>query len=73
MDNFVHNAANKTSEFLQYVVVRKSSKSERKRNLKRRSTVVVGSTLGEDIWTIEPTSRHKRNSHREDEIWVTVS
>jgi hypothetical protein len=22
MDNFVHNAANKTSEFLQYVVVR---------------------------------------------------
>jgi hypothetical protein len=24
MDNFVHNAANKTSEFLQYVVVPKS-------------------------------------------------
>jgi hypothetical protein len=45
--------------------LRKYSKVRKERKLRRGSTTVVGSTLGEKIWTAESMSRHTGECIRE--------
>jgi hypothetical protein len=68
MDNFVHNAANKASEFLQYVVVKEAPSTKENTSKEEGGDMYLDSSITHayhEAWLVDAGASFHMNPYRE--------